>query len=151
MLGRILMIFYALIGIPMNGILLSQLGDYFSNVFVRAHKKYKSYKSGRESPGKGLAQLETHKAGLAAQIFMYLTPGFVVFIFFPAFLFSYWEGWTYDESVYYAFVTLSTIGFGDYVAGNAFLVFLLLNKRLSRPLLFMKISHYCRLIAYILF
>lgn len=57
---------------------------------------------------------------LAAQIFMYLTPGFIMFIFFPAFLFMYYEGWSYDESVYYAFVTLTTIGFGDLVAGKYF-------------------------------
>ncbi|XP_046422170.1 open rectifier potassium channel protein 1 [Neodiprion fabricii] len=118
MLGRILMIFYALIGIPMNGILLTQLGDYFGNVFIRAHQKYKSYKNGPSDSQKRRIPLETGRAGLMAQILMYLVPGFVMFIFFPSFLFSYWEGWKYDESVYYAFVTLSTIGFGDYVAGQ---------------------------------
>lgn len=118
MLGRILMIFYALIGIPMNGILLAQLGEFFGNVFVRAHKKYKDYKDGQADSAGRLRPLETRKAGLAAQIFMYLVPGFVMFIFFPAVLFTVFEGWQYDESVYYAFVTLSTIGFGDYVAGR---------------------------------
>lgn len=29
-----------------------------------------------------------------------------------------YEGWTYEVSVYYAYVTLSTIGFGDYVTGE---------------------------------
>ncbi|KAK2587466.1 hypothetical protein KPH14_003171 [Odynerus spinipes] len=119
MLSRILMIFYGVIGIPMNGILLSQLGEFFGHVFVRAHRKYKSYKKHRNDYyAKKLTPLETRKAGLAAQIFMYLIPGFVMFIFFPAFLFSHYEGWTYDEAVYYAFVTLTTIGFGDYVAGQ---------------------------------
>lgn len=120
MLSRILMIFYGLVGIPMNGILLTQLGEFFSLVFIRAHRKYKSYKAQGQcdySPKKP-TPFETHKVGLAAQIFMYLTPGFVMFIFFPAFLFSYYEGWTYDQSVYYAFVTLTTIGFGDLVAGK---------------------------------
>ncbi|CAL7937326.1 unnamed protein product [Xylocopa violacea] len=119
MLGRILMIFYGLIGIPMNGILLTQLGEFFGHVFVKAHQKYKSYKHGHNDyyPRK-LATFETGKVGLAAQIFAHLVPGFVMFIFFPAFLFSHYEGWTYDEAVYYAFVTLTTIGFGDYVAGQ---------------------------------
>ncbi|XP_047347515.1 open rectifier potassium channel protein 1 isoform X1 [Vespa velutina] len=117
-LSRILMIFYGLLGIPMNGILLSQLGEFFGHVFVRAHRKYKSYKKHQNDYAKKLTPLETRKAGLAAQIFMYLIPGFVMFIFFPAFLFSHYEGWTYDEAVYYAFVTLTTIGFGDYVAGQ---------------------------------
>ncbi|XP_016903883.2 uncharacterized protein LOC107992487 isoform X2 [Apis cerana] len=118
-LSRILMIFYGLIGIPMNGILLTQLGEFFGRVFVKAHEKYKSYKHGRDNyyPRK-LTTFETGKAGLAAQIFAHLLPGFVMFIFFPAFLFSHYEGWSYEEAVYYAFVTLTTIGFGDYVAGQ---------------------------------
>lgn len=115
------MIFYGLIGIPVNGILLTQLGEFFGQVFIKAHEKYKSYKNGQSSSdysSKKPTPFEMHKVGLAAQILMYLTPGFVMFIFFPALLFSYYEGWTYDESVYYAFVTLTTIGFGDLVAGN---------------------------------
>ncbi|KAM0727834.1 Open rectifier potassium channel protein 1 [Formica fusca] len=120
-LSRILMIFYGLVGIPMNGILLTQLGEFFSHVFIKAHQKYKSYKSGQSSSdytSKKPTPFETRKVGLAAQILMYLTPGFVMFIFFPAFLFSHYEGWSYDQSVYYAFVTLTTIGFGDLVAGQ---------------------------------
>lgn len=118
MLGRILMIFYGLIGIPMNGILLTQLGEFFGHVFVKAHKKYKSYKSDHNDYyTRKLTTFETGKVGLAAQIFAHLMPGFIMFIFFPAFVFSHYEGWSYDEAVYYAFVTLTTIGFGDYVAG----------------------------------
>nr|XP_034189164.1 open rectifier potassium channel protein 1 isoform X1 [Osmia lignaria]XP_034189165.1 open rectifier potassium channel protein 1 isoform X1 [Osmia lignaria]XP_034189166.1 open rectifier potassium channel protein 1 isoform X1 [Osmia lignaria]XP_034189167.1 open rectifier potassium channel protein 1 isoform X1 [Osmia lignaria]XP_034189168.1 open rectifier potassium channel protein 1 isoform X1 [Osmia lignaria]XP_034189169.1 open rectifier potassium channel protein 1 isoform X1 [Osmia lignaria] len=119
MLSRILMIFYGLVGIPINGILLTQLGEFFGRVFVKAHEKYKSYKQSRNDyyPRK-LTTFETRKVGLAIQILVHLLPGFVMFIFFPAFLFSYYEGWSYDESVYYAFVTLTTIGFGDYVAGK---------------------------------
>ncbi|XP_043527151.1 uncharacterized protein LOC122537753 isoform X1 [Frieseomelitta varia] len=119
MLSRILMIFYGLIGIPMNGILLTQLGEFFGHVFVKAHQKYKSYKHGHSDYyARKLTTFETGKVGLAAQIFVHLMPGFVMFIFFPAFLFCYYERWTYDEAVYYAFVTLTTIGFGDYVAGK---------------------------------
>lgn len=28
------------------------------------------------------------------------------------------EGWSYMESFYFAFITLSTVGFGDYVIGE---------------------------------
>ncbi|XP_058804377.1 open rectifier potassium channel protein 1 isoform X2 [Phymastichus coffea] len=119
-LSRNLMIFYALVGIPINGILLAQLGEYFGQVFVTAVRKYKSYKKSQNESctKKSLTSLEKRRAGLFMQIVMYLLPGFIMFIFFPAFLFCYYEGWTYDEAVYYAFVTLTTIGFGDYVAGQ---------------------------------
>lgn len=58
------------------------------------------------------------KMGLVGQIILYAVPGLTFFIFLPATIISVFEGWQYDVSVYYAFVTLTTIGFGDYVAGN---------------------------------
>ncbi|KAJ8679316.1 hypothetical protein QAD02_015103 [Eretmocerus hayati] len=119
MMGRVLMVLYALIGIPINGILLAHLGEFFGQTFVTAVRRYKTYKQNQNDYSKkSLSSLEKRKFSLAMQIFMYLIPGFVMFIFFPAFLFSHFEGWTYDEAVYYAFVTLTTIGFGDYVAGQ---------------------------------
>lgn len=30
------------------------------------------------------------------------------------------EEWTFIEGVYYSFITLTTVGLGDYVAGNYF-------------------------------
>nr|CAD7443873.1 unnamed protein product [Timema bartmani] len=106
-LGRILMILYAIIGIPMNGILLTALGEFFSKAFLRVHRRYKT-------------QRHETRAGLVTDIVLYLIPGFVVFIFLPAGAFVYFEDWTYDEAVYYAFVTLTTIGFGDFVAGQSY-------------------------------
>lgn len=52
---------------------------------------------------------------LVGRIMLYLIPGIVVFLFLPACLFTYFEDWPYSVSVYYSFVTLTTIGFGDYV------------------------------------
>ncbi|KAJ8947911.1 hypothetical protein NQ318_005138 [Aromia moschata] len=57
------------------------------------------------------------KLGLIGQIILYSIPGFTFFIFLPSTIMSLFEGWPYDVSVYYSFVTLTTIGFGDYVAG----------------------------------
>jgi len=37
------------------------------------------------------------------------------YIIFGTVLFGLWEGWEVDESAYYCFITISTIGFGDVV------------------------------------
>lgn len=55
------------------------------------------------------------KFGLVSRIMMLLVPGIAFFIFLPACVFTYFEDWPYVTSVYYSFITLTTIGFGDYV------------------------------------
>ena len=52
-------------------------------------------------------------------IFVLLWTG--LFLFIPAIVFHYIEAspeWDYVDSVYFTFITLSTIGFGDMVAGS---------------------------------
>ena len=41
----------------------------------------------------------------------------VAYIILGASLFAVWEGWGYFDSSYFCFITLSTIGFGDFVPG----------------------------------
>lgn len=36
----------------------------------------------------------------------------------PPFVFMSMEEWTYLEGFYFSFITLTTVGFGDYVAGR---------------------------------
>lgn len=49
---------------------------------------------------------------------IFFVPWFIVFLVLPALVFAYIEEWSFLEGFYYCFVTLSTIGFGDYVAGS---------------------------------
>ncbi|KAI5727070.1 hypothetical protein M8J76_013636 [Diaphorina citri] len=90
-LGRIMVIIYALFGIPLNGIVLTKLGELFSS---------------------------TSRMEMTFDIILYLIPGIFLFIFVPSVILVYFEGWTFDESIYFAFVTLTTIGYGDLVAGQ---------------------------------
>lgn len=57
---------------------------------------------------------------LVVDIATYLIPGILLFVFLPSGFFVYFEGWSFEESVYFAYVTLTTIGYGDYVAGTLF-------------------------------
>ncbi|WAR02850.1 KCNKI-like protein [Mya arenaria] len=41
-----------------------------------------------------------------------------IYIIGGALMFSMWENWDYLEGSYFCFITLSTIGFGDYVPGS---------------------------------
>lgn len=49
---------------------------------------------------------------------LFLTLGTLVILVFPPMVFSHVEGWSFSEGFYFAFITLSTIGFGDYVVGE---------------------------------
>ena len=44
--------------------------------------------------------------------------GAALFFVMPMMVFEQQEGWNYSKGIYYCFITLSTIGFGDYVAGK---------------------------------
>lgn len=103
--GRFFCIFYALFGIPMAGILLAAIGDFFSGKLLAAHEKSK--------------QNSRHpRLALTFHTINYLIPGCILFLFLPATVFMTLEQWTYLEAFYYSFITLTTIGFGDYVAGT---------------------------------
>ena len=77
--------------------------------FIKLYTRYKTYKLSTNR------NWVPRKMNLIGQITLYLLPGLVFFIFLPATLFTYFEDWDYTISIYYAFVTLTTIGFGDYV------------------------------------
>lgn len=78
---------------------------------MKLYKKWKNSRVGKSSK-------DISKLGFVGQVVLYLIPGFTIFIFVPAVFFMIFEDWEYDLAVYYAFVTLTTIGFGDYVAGR---------------------------------
>ena len=49
---------------------------------------------------------------------LFLTLGTLVILIFPPMFFSHVEGWSFREGFYFAFITLSTIGFGDLVSSQ---------------------------------
>lgn len=50
---------------------------------------------------------------------LFLLIGCLLFVLTPTFVFAYMEGWSKLEAIYFVIVTLSTVGFGDYVPGEA--------------------------------
>ncbi|VVD00096.1 unnamed protein product [Leptidea sinapis] len=97
-LGRILMIFYGLFGIPINGILLANLGEYFGMQLISVYRKYKKRNEKRADK----LDYFYNNLGMLGQIFLYLVPGFLFFIFLPACIFVVFEG-TINNGFKYGF------------------------------------------------
>src|SRR3569623_536158 len=38
----------------------------------------------------------------------------ILYGFFAAYIIQRWENWTYQESLYFTFISILTVGFGDY-------------------------------------
>ncbi|KAM6909678.1 potassium channel subfamily K member 5-like [Xenentodon cancila] len=102
--GRVFCILYGLCGIPLCLVWISELGSFFGN---RA---------------KRLSQVLIRKAVSVKKVqltctVLFLSWGLLVHLVIPPFVFMSTEGWSYLEGIYFSFITLTTIGFGDYVAG----------------------------------
>ncbi|XP_040207770.1 potassium channel subfamily K member 17 [Rana temporaria] len=103
--GRIFCVFFALFGIPLNVILLNRIGQKMLYLVQR----YSNF-LGTKIQRKKMVKLFSSSCALFA--------GLLLFFLLPPILFQWMEGWTYEEGFYYSFITLSTIGFGDYVIGR---------------------------------
>nr|XP_014686507.1 potassium channel subfamily K member 17 [Equus asinus] len=104
MAARLFCIFFALVGIPLNLVVLNRLGHLMQQV---VHRCARRLGSAWQDPAKA-----QWLAGSSA-----LLSGLLLFLLLPPLLFSHVEGWSYVEGFYFAFMTLSTVGFGDYVIG----------------------------------
>lgn len=94
---------YALFGIPLTILLYQSVGDIINAFFAFLIRRVKR-RTGN------LARVRNLELGML--------DGILIAVYFSvgAATFSILEGWLYLDSLYYCFITLSTIGFGDYVA-----------------------------------
>lgn len=102
--GRVFFVFYAIIGIPLTALFLSAIGE-------RLATPYKKLEAKQFFP-------KYPKSEAVGKRALFATICFVLFSLIPAAIFKEVEGWTYLEAWYYTMVTLTTVGFGDYVPGQ---------------------------------
>ncbi|CAL7934001.1 TWIK-related acid-sensitive K[+] channel 6 isoform X1 [Xylocopa sonorina] len=102
--GKLFTMFYAIVGIPLGLVMFQSIGERlnkFSSVVIQNVKTLLHCKDVRASDTNLICVVTTLScltiAGGAAA-------------------FSRYEGWSYFDSIYYCFITLTTIGFGDMVA-----------------------------------
>ncbi|XP_011444650.1 potassium channel subfamily K member 16 [Magallana gigas] len=100
--GKVALVVYALIGIPITLIMLNYLGQLLTRLSTRVNKC-------RLCSAKPLVNK-------VLNMVLIVMLGLTILFILPASAFSYFEDWTVLEALYYCFVTLSTIGFGDYIA-----------------------------------
>ena len=95
---------YAIVGIPLGLVMFQSIGERLnklSSVAIRNVKRLLRFKDVQASEINLICVVTTLSSLTIAG---------------GAAAFSRYEGWTYFDSVYYCFITLTTIGFGDMVA-----------------------------------
>ncbi|XP_074543818.1 potassium channel subfamily K member 9 [Halichoeres trimaculatus] len=102
--GKAFCMFYAVLGIPLTLVMFQSLGERM-NTFVK-------YLLKRIKKCCGMSITEVSMENM-------VTVGFfscVGTLCIGAAAFSHYEDWSFFQSYYYCFITLTTIGFGDFVA-----------------------------------
>uniref|UniRef100_K7FPZ9 Potassium two pore domain channel subfamily K member 3 n=1 Tax=Pelodiscus sinensis TaxID=13735 RepID=K7FPZ9_PELSI len=101
--GKVFCMFYALLGIPLTLVMFQSLGERI-NTFVK-------YLLHRIKKCLGLRRAEVSMANMVIIGFFSCISTLCI----GAAAFSYYEQWSFFHAYYYCFITLTTIGFGDYV------------------------------------
>lgn len=101
--GRVFFVFFAIFGIPLTAVLLGAIGEKMA----RPYKKLEEKRFFPNYP----------KTERIVKMVVFTTACFVLFSLIPAVIFHEAEEWSYLEAWYYTIVTLTTVGFGDFVPG----------------------------------
>ncbi|XP_066529141.1 potassium channel subfamily K member 15 [Hoplias malabaricus] len=102
--GKVFCMFYALLGIPLTLVMFQSLGERM-NTFVR-------FLLHRTKQCLGFRRTEVSMENMVLVGFLSCLGTLCI----GAAAFSHYEGWTFFHAYYYCFITLTTIGFGDFVA-----------------------------------
>ncbi|XP_004414160.1 PREDICTED: potassium channel subfamily K member 15 [Odobenus rosmarus divergens] len=102
--GKVFCMFYALLGIPLTLVTFQSLGERL-NALVR-----RLLLEAKRCLGLRRPRVSTENMVVAGLLVCAAT------LALGAAAFAHFEGWTFFHAYYYCFITLTTIGFGDFVA-----------------------------------
>lgn len=99
--GQVFFTFYAIVGIPLCAIMLVGIGERLARPYM---------KFGLARPVSRCPRLEK-----MFRMILFTLVCFTIFSMIPAAIIMQLEDWTYLQSWYFTIVTLTTVGFGDFV------------------------------------
>lgn len=103
--GKAFIVIFGLLGIPIMGLVLAGLGEKLDGLLKPLKDKVFIKKNEK------IDQL-VKTLILVAVILLFMS-------LIPAGIFAAIEGWSYGDAVYYTLITMTTIGFGDFVIGTS--------------------------------
>ncbi|CAF0743737.1 unnamed protein product [Adineta ricciae] len=117
-LGKVMTCIYAMFGIPIMIMCLTNTGDLLAFFFIKyysltIHFTQRLLKSRRAKLYHQNQTEYVEHVPIAATLGV-----LALYIIAGAVLFSHWEGWSYVDGAYFSFITFTTIGLGDLVPGK---------------------------------
>ena len=107
-IGRVVMMFYALFGISLTGFFLRTVGNELTNFIAYLVKSYERRLLNREAE-----KLEIKCAVVSSIVVL-------VMLLLGGSVFSVAEeSWSFLDAFYFCFVSLTTVGFGDMIPGES--------------------------------
>jgi len=124
--GKVFTVFYACIGIPLFIIFAFAIGRPITRLIRYVEKRCCCFvlddpatEGQREAKRSSSGNTMLRKVWVyMIRVFVLFAIGVVFFVIIPAIIFDAIEPWSYGESIYYCFVSVLSIGFGDFVPGN---------------------------------
>ncbi|XP_071806538.1 potassium channel subfamily K member 2-like [Asterias amurensis] len=111
--GQMFCIFYAIIGIILEGYMLSVIGDTFHVFWLKCSNLFK----------KGVACIKSKRRRSFFGTAAIIATIWAILIVIPAAIFMQTENWSFLTAQYFNVVSLSTLGFGDVAPSHAALPF----------------------------
>ncbi|XP_067947496.1 potassium channel subfamily K member 16-like [Watersipora subatra] len=104
--GRIFAVFYSIFGISLFILTFGEMGIRLREFSQRLSKRIS-------------VRIQNERLKAAVGPMIVSTAGYLIFSIGAAVVFSKYEGWLFSDSVYYTFITLTTIGLGDFYPSSS--------------------------------